>query len=164
VERAKDFEPEEHISIFNIKNVVEQQKAINLALKMEKDKNILLQKEKDSINQSIKERNELILTQHQEIQNQQEKLFETEKKLSLEKDKTNDILNIKVSNERLRQVYLNEARQKIRLYDMVVRIIKDFLPELIKACPKFIRELLDYKILHKEDLPQEREINPHKGR
>ncbi len=47
---------------------------------------------------------------------------------------------------------------------MVVRIVKDFLPELIKACPKFIRELLDYKILHKEDLPQEREINPDKGK
>ena len=41
-EWVKDLEPEEHISIFNIKNVVEQQKAINFALKMDKDKEVLL--------------------------------------------------------------------------------------------------------------------------
>ena len=164
VERAKDLEPEEHISIFNIKNVVEQQKAINLALKMEKDKNYFLLKEKESLNQTIKDKDELILAQNQEIQNQQEKLSEIEKELSFEKDETNDILNIKVSDERLRQVYLNDAKQKIRLYDLVVRIIKDFLPELIKVSPKFIRELLDNKILRKEDLPEERENNRHKGR
>jgi hypothetical protein len=46
----------------------------------------------------------------------------------LEKHKTNDILNIKVSNERLRQVYLDEARQKIKLYDLLVQIIKEDLP------------------------------------
>lgn len=46
----------------------------------------------------------------------------------------------------------------------MVRIIKDFLPELIKASPKFIRELLDNKILHKEDLPGERENSRNKGR
>ena len=82
----------------------------------------------------------------------------------MEKDKTNDILNIKVSDEHLRQIYLNEAKKKIRLYDLVVKSIKDFLPELIKASPKFIRKLLDYKILHKEDLPGEHENNRHKGR
>lgn len=77
---------------------------------------------------------------------------------------TNDILNIKVSDELLRQVYLNEAKQKIKLYDILVRIIKDFLPELIKVSPKFIRELLDYKILHKEDIQKEHENNCHKSR
>lgn len=164
VERAKVLEPEEHISIFNIKDVVEQQKTINLALKMEKDKNALLLKEKESLNQTIKDKDELILVKNQEIQNQQEKVSEIKKELSLEKDKTNDILNIKIQDERLRQVYLNEAKQKIRLYDLAVRIIKDFLPELIKVSPKFIRELLDNKILHKEDLPGERENNRHKGR
>lgn len=164
VERAKDLEPEERISIFNIKNVVEQQKAINLALKMEKDKNALLLKEKESLNQTIKDKDELILAKSQKIQNQQEKLSEIEKELSLEKDKTNDILNIKVSDERLRQVYLDEVNQKIKLYDLVVRIIKDFLPELIKASPKFICELLDNKVLHKEDLHGEPENNRHKGR
>lgn len=163
-ERAKDIEPEEHISIFNIKNVVEQQKAINYALKMEKDKNALLLKEKESLNQTIKDKEELILAQTHEIQNQQEKFSEIEKELSLEKDRANDILNIKVSDERLRQVYLDEAKQKIKLYDLIVRIIKDFLPELIKASPKLIRELLDNKILHKEDLPGEYENNRHKGR
>ncbi|MDF2611034.1 MAG: hypothetical protein K0R92_2508 [Lachnospiraceae bacterium] len=112
----------------------------------------------------IKDKDELILTQNQEIQNELEKLSEIEKELSLEKDKTNDMLNIKVSNERLRQVYLDEAKQKIKLYDLAVRMIKDFLPELIKASPKFIRELLEYKFLHKEDFPEERENNRHKGR
>lgn len=164
VERAKDLEPEEHISIFNIKNVVEQQKAINYALKMEKDKNALLQKEKEGLNQTIKDKDELILAKNRKIQNQQEKLSEIEKELSMEMDKTNDILNINVSNERLRQVYLDEAKQKIKLFDLVVRIIKDFLPELIKASPKFIRELLDYKLLNKEDLPLERDFNRYKDR
>ena len=164
VERAKVLEPEEHISIFNIKNVVEQQKAINLALKMEKDKNVLLQKEKESLNRTIKDKDELILVHNHEIQNQQEKLSDIEKELSTEKDRINDILSIKVSDERLSQVYLDEAKQKIKLFDLLMKIIKDFLPELIKASPKFIRELFDYKILHKEDLPREYDNNRHKGR
>ena len=156
-ERARDIEPEEQINLFNAKKAIKQLNAINLALRMEKDKNVLLQKEKECLNQTIKDKDELILVQNQEIQNQQEKLSEIEKELSFEKDKTNDILNIKVSDERLRQVYLDEAKQKIRLYDLVVRIIKNFLPELIKASPKFIRELLENKILHKEDIPGEHE-------
>lgn len=82
----------------------------------------------------------------------------------MEQDNTNDILNIKVSDERLRQVYLDEAKKKIKLYDLIVRSIKDFLPELIKASPKFIRKLLDNKILRKEDLPREHENNCHKCR
>ena len=164
IERAKDLEPEEHISIFNIKNVVEQQKAINYALKMEKDKNALLLKEKESLNQTIKDMDELILAKNQTIQNQQDKVSEIENELSLEKDKTNDILNIRVSDEHLRQVYLDEAKQKIRLFDRMIRIVQEFLPILKNKCPEFIRELLDYKILRKEDLLQERENNRHKGR
>lgn len=158
------MEPEEQINLFNVKDVIKQQKAVNYALKMEKDMNALILKEKESLNQTIKEKDEVNHVQSQEIQIKQEKLSEVEKKLSLEKDKTNDILNIKVSDERLRQVYLDEAKQKIKLYDLVVRIIKDFLPELIKVSPKFIRELLDNKILHKEVLPGEHENNRHKGR
>lgn len=164
VERAKDLEPEEHINFLNFKDVLKQQKAINYALKMEKDKNALLLKEKESLNQTIKEKNELILAQNQEIQIQQEKLSELENELTLEKDNTNEILNIKVSDERLRLAYLDEAKQKIKLYNILVRIMKDFLPELIKVAPKFIHELLDYKILHKEDLPEEYKNNRHKGR
>lgn len=164
VERAKDLEPEEHINLFNVKDVIKQQKAINYALKNEKDKNALLLKEKESLNLRIKDKDELIHVQNHEIQIRQEKLSEIEKELSLEKDKTTDILNVKVSNERLRQVYLNDAKQKIRLYDLVVRIIKDFLPELIKSSTKFIHELLDNKLLHKEDMPGERENNRHKER
>lgn len=164
VERAKDLEPEEHINLFNVKDVIKQQKAINYALKIERDKNALLLKEKDNLNQTIKDKDELNIAKNHEIQNQQEKISEIKKELSLEKDKTNDILNIKVSDERLRQVYLDEAKKKIKLYDILVRSIRDFLPELIKVSPKFIRELLDNKILHKEDLPRERENNRHKGR
>lgn len=163
-ERARDIEPEKQINLFNAKNVIKQQKAINIALRMEKDKNALLLKEKESLNQSIKEKDELILAQTHEIQNQQEKRSDIEKELSFEKDKNNDILNIKVSDERLRQVYLDEAKQKIKLYDFLVRMIKNFLPELIKASPKFIRELMEYKILHKEDLPEEHMNNRPKGR
>jgi len=111
-ERAIDFEPEEHINPFNVKEVIKQQKVINNALKMEKEKNSLLQKEKECLNQSIKEKDALILNQNQEIQNQQEKLSEIEKEQLLEKDRTNDILNIKVSDERLRQVILMRRNRK----------------------------------------------------
>lgn len=60
VESAKDLVPEEHINLFNVKDVIKQQKAINYALKMEKD----------SLNQTIKDKDELILAQNHEIQNQ----------------------------------------------------------------------------------------------
>ena len=159
LEMARDLEPEEHVSVLNINKLVKQQKVINLALSMERDKCILLEKENKGLNQTLKEKDKEIISLRQEVRNQKEKRSVTEKELLIEKDRTNEILNIKVSDEGLRQVYLNEAKQKIRLYDLIVRIIKDFLPELIKASPKFIRELLDSKILHKEDLPKEREFN-----
>lgn len=163
-ERAKDLDPEEHINLFNVKDVIKQQKAINYALKMEKDKNALLLKEKESLKQTIKDKDALILARNQEIQNQQEKLSEVEKELLLEKDRTNDILNIKVSDERLRQVYLDEAKQKIKLFERMIRIVQVFLPVLKNKCPEFIRELLDYKILQKEDVSVERENNRRKDR
>lgn len=163
MEQAKDMEPEEHINLFNIKEVLKQQKSINYALKSEKDKNIQLLKEKESLNQKLKDKDEQILIQNNELQIKDAKLFELEKELSMEKDKTNDLLKIKVSDERLREVYLDEATKKIKLYDVLVRIIKDFLPELIKTSPKFVRELLDYKILKKEDILREQEKNRHKG-
>lgn len=163
-ERAKDIEPAEHITILNIKKVMEQQNAINYALKLEKEMNSLLQKEKESLNYSLKKKDAVILIQNQEIQNQQEKLSDIKKALLLEKDITNDILNIKISDECLRQVYLDEAKQKIRLFDLAVRVIKDFLPELINKCPGFIHKLWDNKILHKEDVPAKREPNRHNGR
>lgn len=163
-ERAKNLEPIEKITRHNINRVLENEREINYAWKLERENNAQLQKEKESLNQSIKQKDELILAQSHENQNQQEKISEIEKELSLEKDKTNDILNIQVSDERLRQVYINEAKQKIKLFDRVVRIIKDFLPELIKVSPKFIRELLDFKILHEEDMPGERENTRYKNR
>ncbi len=163
-ERAKDIEPEEHVSILNIKKVIEQHKAVNLALKMERDKNALLQKEKDELNHLINGKDDVILTLNHEIENKQEELSEIKKELLLEKDRTNDILNIKVSDKELRQVYLDEAKQKNKKYDLLVRIIKDFLPKLFNRCPEFIRELLDYKIIHDEDLPEDRDFNHKNGR
>jgi hypothetical protein len=158
-ERAKDLEPEEHISIFNIKNVVEQQKAVNLALRMEREKSALLEKENRGLNQSLKEKDDEIVILNQEVQNQQEKLSEIEKELSLEKDRTNDIFNIQVSDERVRQNYLDEAKKKIKLFDRVISIIEEFLPVLKKRCPEFIRKLLDYNILHDKNLPKEHDFN-----
>ena len=114
-------------------------KAVNLALKMERDKNALLQKEKDELNPLINGKDDVILTLNHEIQNKQEELSEIKKELLLEKDRTNDILNIKVSDEELRQVYLDEAKQKTKKYDLLVRILKDFLPKLFDKCPEFIR-------------------------
>lgn len=163
-ERAKDLEPEEHINLFNIIDVKKQQKAINYALKLEKDKNALLQKDKESLNQALIEKDEVILAKTKEITIQQEKLSELEKGLLLEKEITNDILNIQVSDERVRQYQLNEAKRKIILCDLMVRTVKEFLPKLIHKCPDFIRELIRRDLIHKDDLPLERDINHHKDR
>lgn len=163
-ERARHLEPKEHITIFNINDVLKEQNAINVAWKNEREEKALLEREKERLNQEIKERDETILTLNRTIQNQQEKLSETEKALLLEMDKTNEIFNIKFSDENLRQVHLEEAKKKIKLFDRVVTIIEKFLPELKKVCPKFIRELYYYEILQKEDLPQERDINRNKDR
>ncbi|MBE5966099.1 MAG: hypothetical protein E7255_03915 [Lachnospiraceae bacterium] len=51
-------------------------------------------------------------------------------------------------NEKISEMSLEE--QDI----FFVRIIKDFLPELIKASPKFIRELLDNKIRTRASTPR----------
>lgn len=163
-ERAKDLEPEEHITLFNIIDVKKQQKAINYALKLEKDKNALLQKDKESLNQTLIEKDEVILAKTKEITIQQEKLSELEKGLLLEKEITNDILNIQISDERVRRVHLNEAKRKIKLYDLMVRTVKEFLPKLIHKCPDFIRELIRRDLIHKDDLPLERDMNHHKDR
>lgn len=87
-----------------------------------------------------------------------------EKALLLEKARTNDIVNIKVSDERLRQIYLDEAKQKIKLFELAVKVIKEFLPELIHKCPGFIHQLLDNSILHKEDVAEKQNRNRHNGR
>lgn len=163
-ERAKDLEPEEHINLFTIKDAIQKHKAINFALKLEKDNNALLQKEKESLNQALIEKDEVILAKTQEITIQQEKLSELEKELLHEKEITNDILNIQISDERVRRVQLNEAKSKIKFYDLMVRTVKEFLPKLINKCPDFIRELIRRDLIHKDDLPLERDINYHKGR
>lgn len=157
LERAKDLEPEEHITILNVKKTIEQQKAVNYALKYEREKNVLLQKEKDELNHLLNEKDDEILAQNQEIQNQQEKLSEIEKELSEEKEITNDILYIKTSNEQIRKQYIDDAKRKIRLFDRMMKLIQQFLPQLKRVCPKFIQELIDYKILGNEELTKERE-------
>ncbi|MBH1940024.1 plasmid recombination protein [Mobilitalea sibirica] len=163
-ERAKDLEPEEHINLFNIIDVKKQQKSVNYALKLEKEKNALLQKEKESLNQALIEKDEVILAKTQEIIVQREKLSELEKELLLEKEITNDILNIQISDESVRRVQLNEAKRKIKLYDLMVRTVTEFLSKLINKCPDFIKELMNRELLHKKDLSIERNMNHHKGR
>lgn len=160
-ERAKDLEPDEHINLFNIVDAIKDKKAVNYALKLEKDKNALLQKEKESLTHALIEKDEVILAKSKEITIQQEKFSELEKEL---KEITNDILNIQISDERVRRVHLNEAIRKIKLFDLMVRTVKEFLPKLINKCPDFIRELINRDLIHKEDLPLERDINHHMGR
>lgn len=163
-ERATHLEPKEHITLFNINDVLKEQNAINTAWKNERKEKALLEKEKKRLNQEIKEKDELILNQSHEIQNQLKKLSELEKDLILEKDRTDDIFNIKVSDDRLRQNSLDEAKRKIKKFDVLIRIIKDFLPKLFNRCPEFIRELLDSRILHDEDLPEDHDFNRNDGR
>jgi len=156
-ERAKNLEPEEKITRRNINRVMENQREINYAWKLECEKNVQLKKEKNALNQALMDKEQIIHNQEQYIQNQQEKLSEVEKELSLEKDRTNKILNIKKSNEQLRKQYIDDASQKIRLFDRMIKLIQQFLPQLKKVCPKFIQELMDYKILDNEEWSQGRE-------
>lgn len=146
-ERAKFLEPEEHITILNAKKVVGQQKVVHYALKQEKEKNALLQKEKEELISSLKEKDDIILNQTNEYKMQQQKLSEIENQLSVEVERSNDLLNLKISNEELRNEMINQAKKKIRLFDLLIRTITKYLPELTNKCPSFIRDLVNHGIL-----------------
>ena len=163
-ERAKLIEPEDKINMLNIKVVVERQKGINFVLKQELEKNSELQRENSSKIHGFMKQEQIIIEQIGVIDIQQEKISELEGKLTEEIERTNELLNISISHESLRNEMIKQTKQKIHLFDIMVKLIKEFLPELIKACPKFVRELLDYKILNKEELPQERQNNRNNDR
>lgn len=163
-ERAKVLEPEEHITILNVKKVVEQQKVIHCALKQEKDKNTLLLKEKEEHISSLKEKNDVIINQAKEIKKQQQKLSETEKQLSEEIERSNDFLNIKISNVELRNEMINQTKNKIRLFDLLIQTIMKYLPELTNKCPSFIRDLLNHGILSDRDVLNEHKQNRKRDR
>lgn len=163
-ERAKVLEPEEHITILNIKKVVGQQKVIHYALKQVKEKNALLQKEKEELISSLKEKDDVILNQTKEYQKQQQKLSETEKQLSEEVERSNDLLNIKISNEELRNEMINQTKKKIQLFDLLIRTITKYLPELTSKCPSFIRDLINHGILPDRDVSNEQKQNTRRDR
>lgn len=152
-ERARAIEPEEQINIFNAKEVIKNQKAINFAWKMEIDKNAILLQENENLYQTIKDKDELILAQSQDIQYQHEKLSEVEKQLSDEKERITEVLNIKVSHEGVREDAIKRAKTKIRLFDLLFKAVVNHLPELFHRCPKFIRDLVNIGILSDKDLP-----------
>lgn len=152
-ERARAIEPEEQINIFNAKEVIKNQKAINLAWQMEIDKNAILQQENKNLYQTIKDKDELILSQSQDIQYQQQKLSETEKLLSDERERTDELLNIKVSHEGVRADAIKRAKTKIHLFDLLFKAVINHLPDLLHRCPKFIRNLVNIGILSDKDLP-----------
>jgi hypothetical protein len=163
-ERAKVLEPEEHITILNVKKVAGQQKVIHYALKQEKDKNTLLQKEKEELILELKERDNVILNQTMEYQKQQQKLSEIEKQLSAEVERSNDLLNIKISNEELRNEMINQTKTKIRLFDLLIRMIMKYLPELTNKCPSLIRDLVNHGILSDKDLSNKQKQNTRHDR
>ncbi len=152
-ERARAIEPEEQINIFNAKEVIKNQKAINLAWQMEIDKNAILLQENKNLYQVIKDKDELILSQSQDIQYQQQKRSETEKLLSDERERTDELLNIKVSHEGVRADAIKRAKTKIRLFDLLFKTVINHLPDLLHRCPKFIRDLVNIGILSDKDLP-----------
>jgi hypothetical protein len=84
-----------------VKRFVAEQKAIHYALKEERN-NILMQEEKNQLISSLKAKDDIIRIHQKEIEYQKKLLSETEKKLSDEKDISNSILNIQISDERLR--------------------------------------------------------------
>lgn len=77
------------------------------------DNNSLLQRENNTLKTSLKEKDEIILTQQKTIQNQSKKFSKLENSLSREKEFTNSLLNISIENEQLREIALNEAKHKI---------------------------------------------------
>ena len=150
--------------MLNIKVVVERQKGINFALKQELEKNSELQRENSSNIHGFMKQEQIIIEQIGVIDIQQEKTSELEGKLTEAIERTNELLNISISHESLRNEMIKQTKQKIHLFDIMIKLIKEFLPELIKSCPKFVRELLDYKILNKDELPQERQNNRNNDR
>lgn len=152
VERSNIFKPEEPVTIFNIKSKIDDHKAIQYALKQEKDKNALLQKEKIKLVSSLKEKDDVIFSQAKEFQTQQLKLLETEKQLCEEKERSNDLLGIKISNKELHNEMINRTKKKNHLFDLLIQTIVKHLTELSKRCPSFIRDLINHGILSDKDL------------
>lgn len=163
-ERANVLEPEEHVTIFNIKAKVEDQKAIQCALKHEKDKNALLQKEKMELISSLKEKDNVILNQASKLKNQQQKLSDTEKQLSEEIERSNDLLNIKISNKELRNEMIKTSKKKLRVFDLLIQTITKYLPELIRKCPSFIHDLVKHGILSDKDVNKDSRHNTRHDR
>lgn len=133
--RAKEIEPRDGISLLNFKNVLHKQRGINFALKMEKDRVFLLQQEKKLRSQALTEKDNQIHEQALELQKTQQKLSETETRLSKEKSLTNDLLNIPIEHHELREIELIKAKQKIIKFERIKKILKEFLPLLKLFCP-----------------------------
>lgn len=140
-EKAKFFEPEENISIRNVRKVISEQKTLHYALKQEKEKNILIEKEKNQLESELKSKDNIILNQQKEIENQKKLLSETKKELLYERELNDSILNIKISDERLRIEMLNKAKVKLKLFDLLIQTIYQYLPILKVHCKDFIDEL-----------------------
>lgn len=140
-EKAKFFEPEENISIRNVRKVISEQKTLHYALKQEKEKNILIEKEKNQLESELKSKDNIIFNQQNEIENQKKLLSETKKELLYERELNDSILNIKISDERLRIEMLNKAKVKLKLFDLLIQTISQYLPILKVHCKDFIDEL-----------------------
>ena len=121
-------------------------------MKQEKVKNALLQKEKEELISSLEEKDEIILNQTKKFQKLRQTLSETEKQLSLELERSNDFMNIKISNEELRNEMINQTKKKIRLFDLLIQTITKYIPELANKCPSFIRDLVNQGILSEKDV------------
>ena len=152
-ERAKNLEPDKSVNLFNLKKKMEMQNAIQYTLNQKKDKNTHLQKENEELITAIQEKDNIILNQNKELKIQQQKLSDTEKQLSDERERTNEVLNIKVSHEGVKDDAITRAKTKIRLFDLLFKALMSHLPELFHKCPKFIRDLVNIGILSDRDLP-----------
>ena len=72
--------------------------------------------------------------------------------MAKEKAFTNKLLNISIEHDKLREIELTRAKQKIIKFERILKILKEFLPVLKRYCPSFIQELMHQDILEHDDL------------
>lgn len=162
--RAKEIEPRKNITLLNIKKVVYDQRGINITLENAQNEILLLQQENKVLMQTIEENDNLIQQQTLELKETKQKLNETENILDREKSLTNDLLNISIEHEKLRELELIKAKQKIIKFERIQRILKEFLPLLKRSCPSFFQELMHHDILGDDDVNGSNKPHSRNGR
>lgn len=120
-------------------------------MRNERDKSYSLQNQIDELEKSLYDKDNVIDTQKCVIKTKVQENENLKKALKFEQEQTNNLLNIRIQDSKLRTIAINEIKQKIKKYEQLQRILSTFLPVLKKVCPPFIRELKDYEIVEPDN-------------